>query len=104
MIRVCKSDTIDLGGYYEAEIRLGNKKWDSIRVVLGAWDDYQSLFGPNLPSIDSVTSFVRVKAENEGKNVIEGTIIEVNTMHTDSAIMHPFKIFFFVRDKKKRAS
>ena len=99
---ISKTDTIEFGEYYEAEIRLGNKKWDSIRVVLGKWEDYQSLFNKSLPSIDSVTSFVRVKADKEDKNTIEGTIIEVNTLHTDSAIIHPFKIFFFSRNKKNR--
>jgi hypothetical protein len=96
-----KADTIELGEFYEAEIRLGNKKWDSIRVVLGEWEDYQSLFNKSLPSLDSVTSFIRVRADKEGKNIIEGTIIEVNTLNTDSAIIHPFRIFFFVRNKNK---
>lgn len=100
---ISKSDTIELGDYYEAEIRLGNRKWDSIRVVLGKWDDYQSLFSKSLPSIDSVTSFVRITPDIEGKNTIEGTIIEVNTVHTDSAIMHPFRIFFFATNKRSKS-
>ena len=94
------TDTVEVGSYYEVEIRLGNRRWDSIRVVLGKWDDYQSLFNESLPSIDSVTSYAKVKAEKSGEAIIEGTIIEVNTNSPDSANMFPFRHYFFVKDKK----
>lgn len=101
-LAVPKKDTIELGEYYEAEIRLGNKRWDSIRVVLGAWEGHQTLIAPNLPAIDSVTSFLRVEATGEGPNTIDGTIIEVNRAHPDSLMIHTFSIYFFVTNKKVR--
>lgn len=102
-LAVPKKDTIELGEYYEAEIRLGNKRWDSIRVVLGAWDGHRTLVAPSLPSIDSVTSLLRVKANQEGTNSIDGTIIEVSKVYPDSAVIHTFSIFFFVTNRKARA-
>src|SRR5579859_3408467 len=96
-IIISDADTVDFDNYYIAKIRLGNRRYDNIKVILGKPESNNDYFKQEgLPRADSVTSVLRMKAEKEGVNKVEGVIIEINKAMPDTLLAIPFSHTFFV--------
>ena len=101
-IIISDDDTIDFDAYYIAKIRLGNRRYDSIKVILGKPETNDDFFKQaGLPRADSITSLLRMKGKKEGVNKVEGVIIEINKGMPDTLLAIPFSHTFFVRPKKE---
>lgn len=92
-----KADTIYLGDYYYTEIRLGNRRFDSIKVISGNLEDKGIIEKAPLPMKDSVTAIFRTKPEKAGENFVEGVIIEINVNYPDSLLVIPFRQSYYVK-------
>jgi hypothetical protein len=91
-------DTVNEGDYYLSEIRLGNRRFNTIEVIIGNRDDPALLGKPRLPMKDSVTALLKIKAEIVGRNILEGVIIEINDASQDSLLVIPFSKAFYVKE------
>jgi hypothetical protein len=91
-------DTLVLGETYTAEIRLGNRQYDNIEVIIGDIDDpYIAKKNPPLPKKDSLTSIINIKADSLGLRSISGIVIE-RSATSDSLDVIPFTHRFYVKD------
>lgn len=91
-------DTVNEGDYYLSEIRLGNRRFNTIEVIIGNHDDPALLGKPRLPMKDSVTALLKIKAGTVGRNILEGVIIEINDASRDSLLVIPFSKAFYVKE------
>lgn len=73
-----ESDTIKLGDYYEAKIRFANRKYNYTEIILGDPMDKSLLGKLRLPKQDSITSFLKIKPEKSGENLIEGVVLDID--------------------------
>ncbi|MBL7852830.1 MAG: hypothetical protein JNL17_00415 [Cyclobacteriaceae bacterium] len=90
-----RTDTVALGDFFEAIVRLGNRKARTISVVIGDVSNPQKLaLGPKLPMEDSITSILRIKANQLGLQSVQGIVFELNG---DTLSAFPFRKSFFVR-------
>lgn len=89
-------DTVRKGEEYVAAIRLGNRQFDWIEVILGDLDDPEMpLKNPPLPMKDSLTAIVRVKADSTGLRLLTGIVIE-RSSQSDSLAVTAFEHKYFV--------
>jgi hypothetical protein len=95
---ISTSDSVRVGEDYTAFVRLGNRQFSRIEVILGDPNDKEILNLPFLPKRDSVTAILKVKAEKIGTMKIQGIVIEMNAQ-IDSAITVPFVHRVLVFDK-----
>ena len=73
-----ESDTIKFGDYYEAKIRFANRKYNYNEVIIGDPMDKTLLGKLRLPKQDSITSFIKIKPEKSGENLIEGVVLDID--------------------------
>lgn len=71
-------DTIKLGDYFEAKIRLGNRKYGYTDVIIGDPNDKQIFDKLRLPKEDSITSILKIEPESPGENWIEGVMLDID--------------------------
>lgn len=84
---ISQSDTITLGETYHAEIKLGNRQFDNIRVTIGDLNDrYLLLKSKPLPNKDSTTAIFSFMPTTNGNVIITGVIQEKNIKGDSSAI------------------
>lgn len=90
-------DTLVLGESYQALIRLGNRQYDNIEVVIGdIRDPYIAKKNDPLPKKDSLTSIINIKADSLGLRKISGIVIE-RSATSDSLDVIPFTHRFYVK-------
>lgn len=100
---ISNKDTLDFGEVYNAKIRLGNRQSPKIKILLGEYhlqDDWILTKEP-LPMIDSITALLSVKASSIGKNQLSGVILEFKESKSDSILVIPFEVLFFVKPSKR---
>lgn len=91
-------DTIRKVEEYVAAVRLGNRQFDWIEVILGDLDDPKMpLKNQPLPMKDSLTAIVRVTPDSTGVHFITGVVIE-RSSHSDSLAVTPFRHRYVVID------
>ncbi|HYC83581.1 MAG TPA: hypothetical protein VEB86_00105 [Chryseosolibacter sp.] len=98
-IFIVSRDTIALGEKYLAYIRLGNRQFDKVDVVLGDISDSQIVQkNPRLPKVDSLTAMVSFVPDSIGRNQITGVIFESSHSENspDSMDVIPFKHYYYV--------
>lgn len=92
-------DTLILGETYPIEIRLGNRQYDNIDVIIGdLGDPYLAKKNPPLPKKDSLTSIINIKADSLGLRKISGIVIE-RSATSDSLDVIPFTHGFYVKPR-----
>jgi hypothetical protein len=92
-------DTLILGQTYPTLIRLGNRQYDNIEVVIGDIEDpYIAKKNPPLPKKDSLTSIINIKADSLGLRKISGIVIE-RSATSDSLDVIPFTHRFYVKPR-----
>lgn len=97
---ISEKDTINLGEDFIAEIRLGNRQYNSTKIIIGDPNDKNILLYEFLPRKDSLTSIFKIKATKKGSNLIEGVALDllVNEVgDIDSVMVVPFGNTFFVK-------
>ena len=92
-------DTVNIGEFYEAKIRLGNRQYNSIEAILGDPKDKFILTKEKLPKLDSITVLLRVKAIKFGSNKIEGVVVDIDADDRSEMVIVPFNKNYYVRDK-----
>lgn len=96
-IFIPEGDTLILGETYPTEIRLGNRQYDNIEVVIGdIQDPYIAKKNPPLPKKDSLTSIINITADSIGLRRISGIVIE-RSATSDSLDVIPFTHRFYVK-------
>lgn len=96
-IFIPQGDTLILGENYPSLIRLGNRQYDNIEVVIGNIEDpYIAKKNPPLPKKDSLTSIINIKADSLGLRKISGIVIE-RSATSDSLDVIPFTHRFYVK-------
>lgn len=93
-------DTIMLGEFYLAKIRLGNPQYNSIEAILGDPNDRKILLNEKLPKIDSVTALLKIKGEKLGENKITGVIVDIDINDRSEMVVIPFEHSFYVKQNK----
>jgi hypothetical protein len=94
-------DTLVLGETYPTLIRLGNRQYDNIEVIIGDIEDpLIAKQNPPLPKKDSLTSLIDIKADSLGEREISGIIIE-RSATSDSLDVIPFTHRFYVTPSQK---
>jgi antitoxin component YwqK of YwqJK toxin-antitoxin module len=97
LIFIPERDTVSHGEEFTTEIRLGNRQFDNIEVIIGDIEDSTMIKdNPPLPKKDSLTSMLRIKAEASGVMKITGIVIE-RSATSDSLDAIPFTYPLFVR-------
>jgi hypothetical protein len=97
-IFIREKDTISVGETYIANIRLGNRQYDNIEVIIGDISDpYIAKKNPPLPKKDSLTSILNIKADSAGLHKISGIVIE-RSATSDSLDVIQFTHRFYVKD------
>lgn len=103
-----KNDTIKLGTFYKTKIRLANRKYNQIKVMILKIDTITDEFLINsfsksefyLPNVDSITSFYEVKPNKKGNYHFEGIIYEIDSLKEEGNIKifpKPFQKDIFVK-------
>lgn len=96
-IFIPQGDTLILGETYPTMIRLGNRQYDYIEVIIGDVNDpYIAKKNAPLPKKDSLTSIVNIKADSLGLRKISGIVIE-RSATSDSLDVIPFTHRFYVK-------
>lgn len=96
-IFIPQGDTLILGETYPTLIRLGNRQYDNIEVIIGDIEDpYMAKKNPPLPKKDSLTSIINIKADSLGLRKISGIVIE-RSATSDSLDVIPFTHRFYVK-------
>lgn len=99
-IFIPEGDTLILGETYPTLIRLGNRQYDNIEVVIGDIEDPDiAKKSPPLPKKDSLTSIINIKADSLGLRKISGIVIERS--YPDSIDVIPFTHRFYVIPAKR---
>ncbi|MFZ6009773.1 MAG: toxin-antitoxin system YwqK family antitoxin [Bacteroidota bacterium] len=98
-IILAESDTVNLGDYFIAEVRLGNKRFNNIEVVLGEKGDPLLFKRQKLQKSDSVTALLKLKADSVGTKVIRGIIFEFRKNTADSILAVPFEHSFYIKGR-----
>jgi len=97
VIFIPKEDTVSLGETYSAKIRVGNKEYNDLEVVLGdPADKYILENGEKLPKVDSVTALLEIEAVREGKHTITGVAVDIDRTNRKEMVIIPFKHTFYV--------
>lgn len=100
-IFITEDDTISVGQTFEAEVKLGNRQFDYIDVIIGDIDDpYLAVNTPPLPKKDSLTSILTIKGDSPGLKRVSGILIERSAV-SDSVEVIPFIFPLFVEDTSK---
>lgn len=98
LIFIPERDTVSKGEEFITEIRLGNRQFDSIDVIIGNIDDSTMIKkNPPLPKKDSLTAVLKIKADVAGVMKITGILIERSST-SDSLIVIPFVYPLFVKE------
>lgn len=98
-IFIPRKDTVAVGEDYVADIRLGNRQYDNIEVIIGDIEDpYVAKKNPPLPRKDSLTSTLIIKPDSAGLTEISGIVIE-RSATSDSLDVIPFTHRFYVRPR-----
>lgn len=96
-IFIPEGDTLILGVSYYTEIRLGNRQFDNVEVIIGDIRDmYIAEKNKPLPKKDSLTSIITIRPDSIGNNEFSGVIIERSAI-SDSLDVIPFTHRFFVK-------
>lgn len=92
-------DTVRAGDNYEAQIRLGNRQYNSTKIIIGDPSDRNILRYEFLPRKDSLTSLLSIDDVKLGKNVVEGVALDllIRDGEIDSVMVIPFRHYFFVK-------
>lgn len=99
-IFIRERDTVEVGEEYVADIRLGNRQFDSVLVYIGdITDPYITKKTTPLRQKDDLTSIFKIETSTAGLNSISGVIIEWSTK-SDSFDVIPFTHRFYVRERK----
>jgi hypothetical protein len=92
-------DTVTIGENYIVEIRLGNRQFSNIDVIIGDIEDPKIIIkNKPLPKKDSLTSILSIKADSVGLKKISGVVFERN-QKWDSMDVIPFTHRFYVKPK-----
>jgi len=89
-IILTNKDTLDLGETFFATIRLGNRRFSKIEIVLSDTQGKEIVEKPRLPMLDSITGLIKIEV-NPGTNIINGFILEINDNYPDSILAIPFQ-------------
>lgn len=96
-IFIPQQDTVNFGYYYSPMIRLGNRQFPIVDVIIGDLSDKKIIKNnKRLPKIDSLTSIMKLKANNYGLNEVSGVVFEYN-FEMDSFDIIPFTHRFYVK-------
>lgn len=92
-------DTVVVGEYLIKEIRLGNRQYSHVDVIIGDVED-EDIIQKNkpLPKKDSLTSILKIKADSVGMREISGVVFERNQTW-DSMDVIPFTHRYYVKEK-----
>ncbi len=95
-IFIREKDTVNLGENYKAWIRLGNRQFNHVDVIIGDISD-PKIVKKNLPlpKVDNLTSILSIKADSIGLRGISGVVFERSTT-SDSLDLIPFTHRFYV--------
>lgn len=100
-IFIPQQDTVVIGEYYLPMIRLGNRQFPIVDVILGDPLDGDIIIKNRpLPKKDLLTSILRVKADSVGIQKVSGVVFE-HTEKIDSFDIIPFTHCYFVKPKNQ---
>lgn len=94
---ITQKDTVRVGENYIATIRLGNRQYSHVDVIIGDVSD-RDIIKKNrpLPKKDSLTSILNIKADLPGRHAVSGVIFERNA-NWDSLAVTAFTHHFYVK-------
>jgi len=99
-IFIPQQDTVVLGEYYSPLIRLGNRQFPIVEVIIGDISDEMIIKNNKpLPKFDSLTSILMIKTDSLGIRKISGVVFE-RTASLDSFDIIPFTHRYFVKAKE----
>lgn len=103
-IFIVKKDTVSVGENYIAMIRLGNRQYSHVDVIIGDPGDPQIIKkNAPLPKKDSLTSILTIKADSAGPREISGVVFE-RSLKWDSLHVTPFTHRFYITQRKGQKS
>jgi hypothetical protein len=103
-----KDDTISLGDVYKTKIRIGNREYDRIKILIIKIDTLTDEFlvgsfsrnAAFLPNVDSITAYYEAKPSKRGLFHFEGIIYEIDSLTVKGEITiypRPFEKDIYVR-------
>ncbi|GCC53434.1 hypothetical protein SanaruYs_36780 [Chryseotalea sanaruensis] len=97
-------DTVDVGEDYILDIRLGNRQFSNVDVIIGDPEDPKIIKkNKALPKKDSLTSILVIKTDSVGEREISGVVFERN-QNWDSLDVTPFIHRYYVRSSSRQKS
>ena len=102
-IVIVEKDTLDYGETFKGFIRLGNREFNSIEVVLGDPSDRYILTNPKLPKADPLTGLLKIEETTTGVNTIKGVVVERDSTEGAELVIVPFEYSFYVRDNSVKS-
>lgn len=103
-IFIPEKDTVSVGENYVAAIRLGNRQYSHVDVIIGDPGDPEIIKkNKPLPKKDSLTSILNIKADSAGPQEISGVVFERN-QKWDSMDVTPFTHRFYVKPPERQKS
>ncbi len=103
-----EKDTININEYFNAKIRLGNRKYQKIKVITGEiskFNKYENDFvndttRKELENIDSLTAIIKLQGTKRGINYIEGAIYDIYESKNKDTLIYrgiPFRHKYYVK-------
>ena len=103
-IFIPERDTVSVGENYITAIRLGNRQYSHVDVIIGDPNDPKIIKkNTPLPKKDSLTSILTIKADSAGLREVSGVVFERN-QKWDSLDVTPFTHRFYVKPNRNQKS